>query len=345
MAWIESRDDVAHLLVAGQGRILLSRSLARTDTRDFGYEGCSVEHLSWCGKHLIVVTRELMYVFLLCVDPELGKVDPQGDECLCVRNAWRIERDLLVWVDYDPGMLCTAVLPSLEARPPLPFRGAPASGNIQLRGDETCLRVTLPDHAGGGTIDTLALPTDRQRAECAPVEDLLDIVERRLFPAAGAPGDARFAIEAVAHPFVRGAPQRRRRWCWPPPPAWMPVYWHRYLTSKGRTSEAGQLVEVLDALAALLPESEPEHGWDPGWTAREGQIELAVRHVCRQSRVLAGVCRSGVLPPGWWCLLFDPAPKSTVAGSRADPSAFPPTLRGKFELLAQTEPERLPRGP
>jgi len=39
VAWIESPDDMATLLVAAQGRIVSERFLAQTDTTDFGYEG------------------------------------------------------------------------------------------------------------------------------------------------------------------------------------------------------------------------------------------------------------------------------------------------------------------
>lgn len=95
----------------------------------------------------------------------------------------------------------------------MPFRGATASGDIEFQGpashlvsgEERCLHVMRSRHVGGGTIDALALPTDRQRAEYQPVPDLLDIVERRMFPASGASRDARLVIEAVAHPFVRPA--------------------------------------------------------------------------------------------------------------------------------------------
>ncbi|MBI1787000.1 MAG: hypothetical protein HYR60_05525 [Acidobacteria bacterium] len=334
VAWIESRDEIATLFVAGQGRILLARSLARADTLDFGYEGCSAQHLAWYGDRLVVVSSE-RGSYLRSVDPERG-----GEEGVCFSYDWRIDRDLVLWVDHDPGLLCTAALPSLDARPPLPFRGNPASGDIRLKAREDGrLDVLLSRAAGSHTIDTLVLPADRQRAEYAPVDGLLDVIERRLFPAADAPMAARLIIAAVAHPFVRGAQWRAR---WQPVPVWMPVYWQRYLASTGRASEAGEIVDLLDAIAAPLPEGEPEYGWDPGWSPREGQIELAVRYVRRQARILAGTCRSGVLPPGWWCLLFDPAPQSSVPGSRVDPAGFPPILRRVFEDLARTRPERLP---
>jgi hypothetical protein len=336
VAWIESPDDIATLFVAGQGRILLNRVLAQTDTADFGYEGCSAQHLSWHGDRLVVVTRERHYSFLLSIDPG----EPAGEEFVSFSHAWRIDRDLVLWVDHDPGLVCTAALPSLEARPPLLFRGTPASGNVQLQLADR-LQVMLSRHAGGGTIDMLALPTERQRAEYEPVADLLDIVEQRLFPAGKAPIDARFVIEAVAYPFVRQGPERKRQYCWRPSPVWMPVYWHRHLVSTGRADEARQLLDLLDEIASPLPETQPEYGWDPGWSAREGQIELAARYVRRQSRNLAEACRAGGLSQGWYCLLFYPAPQSNVSGSRVDPSAYPPTLRAMFERLAQTSPESL----
>jgi hypothetical protein len=334
VAWIETQDEIATLFVAGQGHIVLARSLARADTLDFGYEGCFARYLAWYGDRLVVVSSE-RGSYLRSVYPERG--DEDG---VCFSYEWRIDRDLVLWVDHDPGLLCTAALPSLDARPPLPYRGNPASGDIRLRAREDGrLDVLLSRGDGGRTIDTLALPTDRQRREYASVDGLLDVIERRLFPAAGAPKAARLVIEAVAHPFVRGAQWRGR---WQPVPVWMPVYWHRYLASTGRASEAGELLDLIDAIAAPLPEGEPEYGWDPGWNPQEGQIELAVRYVRRQAGILGGICRSGALPPGWWCLLFDPAPRSSVPGSRVDAAGFPPILRRVFEDLARTRPERLP---
>lgn len=334
VAWTESRDFIATLHVAGRGRILLARSMARTDTLDFGYEGCFAQRLAWYGDRLVVVSWERSSSNLWSFDPERGT-----EEVMSFSYEWRIDRDLVLWVEDDPGLVSVGALPSLDARPPLPFRGVPANGDIRLEvPSDGRLEVRLTRHAGDRTIDTLALPTDRQRAEYAPVDRLLDAVEQRLFPTGGAPMAARLVIEAVAHPFVRGARWRRRP---EPEPVWMPAYWHRHLASTKRASEAGEFLALLDAIAAPLPETEPERGWDPAWDPGEGQIELAVRHVRRQSRVLAEVCRSGVLPPGWWCLLFNPAPQSSIPGSRVDPAGFPPVLRQVFEELARTRPESL----
>jgi hypothetical protein len=335
VAWIESNNDIDTLYVSGHGRILLTRSLARADTLDFGYEGCAAEYLAWCGDRVVVVSRERSY-YLRVVDPERG-----SEEGLSFSNAWRIDGDLFVWVEYEPGLLCTAGLPSLDARPPLPFRGAPPSSDIRLEiGEKGRLEVMLSRHAGGRPIDSLGLPTERQRADYAPVDGLLELVERRLFGVVEPPMAARMAIEATAYAFVRGAWWRQR---WQPAPAWMPVYWHRHLAATGRTKEANELIRLLDAMADPLAEEEPECGWNPRWNPREGQIELAVRHVRRQARILAEACRKGTLPPKWWCLLFDPAPGSSVPGSRVDPSGFPPTLRRVFEDLVRTGPERFPQ--
>ena len=291
---------------------------------------------------MVVVTGERYYTFLLSVDPKSGDQD-----FVPLSHSWQIDRDLFLWVDDDPGLVSTLALPSLEARPPLLFRGVPARSDIQLQiafnrlhREETHLQVKFPSHSDGGTIEVLALPTERQRAEYEPVDDLLEAVGQRLFPAV-TPTGARFVIEALAHPFVRPAPRRKRPSSWQPSPVWMPVYWHRYLVSMKREQESGQLLDLLDEIAWPLPETQPEYGWDPGWSAREGQIELATRYVRRLSRNLASACRAGGLPPGWHCLLFDPAPQSNVAGSRVDPSGFPPALHEMFERLAQTRPERL----
>jgi hypothetical protein len=121
----------------------------------------------------------------------------------------------------------------------------------------------------------------------------------------------------------------------------MVAYWHRHLVSADRKGEAQELLQSIKEVAAPLAEHEPEHGWDPRWDAREGHRELAARYIRRQARRLAEVCRTGALPPGWWCLLFDPAPQSRDFGSRVDPAAYPPTMRRVFEELVRTKPERL----
>lgn len=336
VAWIESKEEIASVFVAAGGRMLAERSLARGDTLDFWYEGCTAQQLAWYGNRLVVVSRE-RGPYLRVMDP-----DGRGEEGMPLSDAWRIDRDLVFWAGAEPGLLYAAALPSLDARPPLPFRGAPASGGIRLSARQDGLLDILRSGDGANClIDTIALPTHRQRKEYAPVDGLFDVVEQRLFPAAGAPMAGRLVIEAVARPFVCDAPWRGR---WQPVPVWMPVYWNRHLKSRGRVSEADELMDLFDMIAAPLPDAAPEYGWDPGWTAREGQIELAVRHVRRRARVMARACHSGTLPAGWQCLLFDPAPQSSVPGSRVDSTGFPPVLRQVFEDLAPTSPGRLPSG-
>ena len=339
VAWIESPNEIATLFVAGHGQIIRERPLAQTDTRDFGYEGCSAQHLSWRGEHVVVVTRERHGSFLLSFEPCSNSAQVDS-----LSYSWRIERDLLFTIGHDPGLVFSIGLPSLEAGPPLIFRGVPASGELELKiaynrlqRDEQFLQVMFSRHSGGSTVDLLALPNERQRAEYQPVPELFDIVERQL--GTGGSIDGRFIIEAVAQPFSQVA---RRRLRWTPSPVWAPVYWHRHLIATGRHDAAARFLDLLDEIALPLPEAQPEHGWDPGWTARQGQIELATRSVRRRSRHLAAACRSGELPRGWHCLLFDPAPRSNVPGSRVDPSVFGPTLRQRFERLAESGPERLP---
>lgn len=334
VAWIESECDMAKLYVAGKGRLVLERSLARGDTLDFGYGGCHARYLAWHGDRVVVLCRESSCAYLRSLDP-----DGENEQGMSCSWDWAIDRDLAVWVSDDPGLLCTAALPSLDARPPLPFRGTPLAGHIRLELRESGqLNVSSFGPAGNQTIDTLALPTEHQRAGYAPLEGLLDVAEHRLFPSGGASMASRLVIEAVGHPYVRGAIWRKK---WQPAPVWIPVYLHRYLISAGRKAEAAELLDILDRIAAPLPDQEPEQGWDPRWNAQEGQIELALHYIRRQARTLASVCRSGVLPQGWWCLLFDPAPKSQVPGSRVDPTGYSATLLRVFEELALTRPARL----
>ncbi len=338
VAWIESKDDIAILSVAAQGRVLNERNLSRHDTSNWGYEGCTGSVVAWYGDRILLVTQEGSANYLWSVDP-----DRCVDEVICMPWAWVIDGDLAVWVHgNDPGLLSTAALPSLDPRPPLPYRNAPEHPHYRIEKRGSGLLDISTNIEGPRFMETLALPTTKQRAASAPVDDLFELVGRRLFPGvpdSAVPLPARLLIEAATEPFVRAAPWRLPKWH--PAPVWISVYWHRHLTSAGRTAEARELLSVFDAIAAPLPESEPERGWDPRWSARDGQVELAVRHVRRQARVQAEACRSGKLPQGWYCLFFDPAPGRETPGSRVDPITLSPAVRKVFQVLAPTRPKNL----
>jgi hypothetical protein len=336
IAWIESRNDIAILKVAAGGRVFYERTLSRHDTTNWGYEGCAGRVVGWYGDRVVLVTQESRFTYLWSVDP-----DRNIDEAIVMPWAWIIDGDLAVWVDGDPGLLRAAALPSLDARPPLPYRNAPEHPHYRLQNRGNGLIDVTANHKAPRIIETLTLPTKEQRAAAAPVGGLFDLVERRLFPVSGSavPSSARLLIEAVTEPFVRAAPWRLPQWR--PAPVWISVYWYRHLVSAGRTAEARELLSVFDAIAASLAESEPERGWDTQWSALQGQIELAVRHVRRQARVQAQACRTGKLPQGWYCLFFDPAPGNKAPGSRIDPVSLPPAVRNVYQTLAPKHPKNL----
>jgi hypothetical protein len=336
IAWIESKNDIAILQVAAGGRVLYERPLNLHDTMNWGYEGCTGRVVAWYGDRVVLVTQETLYTYLRSVDP-----DRNIDEIIGMPRAPIIDDDLAVWVGGDPGLLCAAALPSLDPRPPLPYRNAPEHPHYLLQSRGSGFIDVSANDMGPRFIETLWLPTKEQRATVAPVIGFFELVERRLFPAPGSavPPSARLLIEAVAEPFVRVAPWTLRQWH--PAPVWISVYWHRYLVSSGRTAEARDLLSVFNAIAAPLSESEPERGWDPQWSAQDGQVELAVRHVRRQARVQALACRTGKLPQGWRCLFFHPAPDSEASGSRVDPATLSPAVRKVYQVLAPTHPKNL----
>lgn len=325
IAWIDARNDIATLCIADNGRLCLERSLARGDTLDYGYEGCHANYLAWHAGRLVVVTAEHGRSYLRSLAPDGS--DEQG---VPLTHAWLIEGDLVLWVADEPGLLSAAALPSLDARTPLLFRSAPPPSYIRLAAPEAgWCRVSTSD----SEIDTLALPTGD-----VTVDGLVEALHSRLFPRRPQSESTRLLLESAGYPFLRGAIWRRQ---WEPSPIWMVAYWRQYLVAAEREAEAKELVQLLKEVAAPLAEHEPEYGWDARWNAREGHIELAVRYIRRQARRLAGVCRTGALPPGAWCLLFDPAPQSHAFGSRVDTAAYPPTLRRIFEELVVTKPTRL----
>lgn len=336
IAWIESRKDIAILKVAAAGQVLYERPLSRHDTSNWGYEGCAASVVRWYGNRIVLVTQEISWSYLWSVDPERNV-----DEAICMPWTWIIDGDLAVWIDGDPGLLCAAALPSLDPRPPLPYRNAPEHPHYRLQNRESGFIDLWAKHMEPRFIETLSLPTKEQRAAAAPVSGFFERVEQRLFPLldSAVPPPARLLIEAVTEPFVRAARWRIPKW--QPAPVWISVYWHRHLMSAGRTAEARELLSVFDAIAAPLPESEPEYGWDPRWSARDGQVELAARHVRRQARAQAQACRSGRLPQGWYCLFFHPAPDSEAPGSRVDPATLSPAVRYAYEVLVPTHPKDL----
>ena len=336
IAWLEARNDIAILKVAAGGRVFYERTLSRHDTSNWGYEGCAAGVVRWYDGRIVLVTQEGSHNYLWSVDPERNV-----DEAICMTWAWIIDDDLAVWVDGDPGLLRAAALPSLDPRPPLPYRNAPEHPHYLLQSRGSGLIDVSANYKGPRFIETLSLPTKEQRAAAAPVSGFFELVERCLFPSldSAVPPSARLLIEAVTEPFARAAPWRIPKW--QPAPAWISVYWHRHLMSVGRAAEARDLLSVFDAIAAPLAESEPERGWDPRWSAVDGQVELAVRHVRRQARAQAQTCRTGTLPQGWYCLFFDPAPGNTTPGSRVDPASLSPAVRNVYQVLAPTHPKNL----
>jgi len=101
------------------------------------------------------------------------------------------------------------------------------------------------------------------------------------------------------------------------------------------------MLALLDAIAAPLSDSEPEVGWHASSSAMHGAVMLALRHVQRRAAMFAEVCRSGRMPAGWWCMIFEPAPRSTEVGSRVSFARLPAALRPFFNALVPSKPEQL----
>ena len=330
VAWIEG--DVARLRVAAKGRILVDRKLNRQDEQNWGYEGCHVEYLRWWGERVVAVSSEERVT-------GLWSIGLTGESAFrFLSRPWVVEGDLAMWVSPDyPGLVVGAALPSLDPRLPLPIRGA--STWLRLACDRGHLVVLAQAGGGWAVCERLALPSAGQRSWPPAGDPFLEQVERRLFPDREPTPSERLLVEATASPFCDDAGASPS---WAPPPLWLPVYWHRHLVANGRHAEADRHLAVLDAVAAPLGEDDPERGWEPGWGFEEGAVRLAARYVRRQARVQAAACREGSLPPRWSCVLFYPAPGSSVPGSRVDPATLRPELRRVFEVLAPTPPPPFP---
>ena len=320
-AWIEG--DVARLRIAAGGKVLVDRMLNRSDPANWAYEGCWVEYLEWWGDRVVVISSEEKSTVL-------SSISTSGHtEARQIARPWIVHGDLVVWESEDePGLLAATGLPLLLPRTPLPMRDV--SRYLELAGEDGRVVVSRRSSA---SVERLALPSPAQRSFPGAADDFFGLVERRLVPAGAATPSLRMLVEATTISFCRDPTASPS--C---SPVWLPVYWHRYLAAAGRRAEAEEHLSLLDAVAASLPEDEPERGWDATWDFLDGAVTLATRHVRRQARVQAAVCRTGELPQSWWCLLFEPAPRSSIPGSRVDASSLPPTLRRTFEILAPTGP-------
>ena len=262
-----------------------------------------------------------------------------GDEAeLRLLWNWLIHNDMLIWVGDAPGLVYTAAIPSLAPLPPLPFRDPSflfaRKLKLSLLSDG---RLGVLDASSQPShLETLALPSPPQRdlssqSNVPALAGLLDAIEGRVFSGIVRPPDSRLTIEACAFAFLAQDPWQSK---WQPSPFWLPYYWHGNLIARGHHSEAERLLNTLDAIASPLAEAEPEQGWDRAWAPQEAWIELAIRYVRRQARILAAACRAGAMPSGV-CILFDPAPDSSLPGSRVDPNRLTPALRGVFEHLVR----------
>ena len=317
--------DVAELIVVDGARTLLRLSLARTDTLDYGYEGCSARLVGWLGGHVVLTTQERGGSYVWRIEVPTGRTEVIG-----VRGPLAIVGRVAVFDADEPGLASTAFLPSLDPGPPLPLRDAWPRFRLQA-GDDGRAVVSTPrlDPTSRARFlwderDRLALPAPAM----AVPPDLVARVEERV--AAPTP-HLRLVVEALTLPFLGPAAWRARR---RPSLAWTPVQFQRHLLATGRARDAAGLVALLDDLAAPLALDEPEAGVDPAWQATAA-VELAVRYVRRQARVQARAARTGRLPEGFHTYVFMPAPTSAVRGSRVDAGALPATLRAAFlELVA-----------
>lgn len=111
-----------------------------------------------------------------------------------------------IWAADDPGLLLTAALPALNPLPSLPIRGTPPPAIIRLHLTDD-RRLAVSSSSGyGGTKEIRTLPIAHQRAAYAPLPNLLDLLERPVFPSGEAlTTEARLVLVAMAHPFVHGA--------------------------------------------------------------------------------------------------------------------------------------------
>ena len=337
-AWIETEDDIDRVVVAGNGKIHLTRLLGGLNSLNWGYEGCRARLLRWYGDRLIVVSVE-QGSYIRSIEPISG--EEVGFWLGGRTRSWLIDDEMLLWLNDERGLVQTTALPSLRPGLPIPFN---QPSNIPNRQIQLKLlpegKLGLFDSGGGGDcIETLNLPSSTQRAallegEVPPTDEFLDVIDANLFPDFRAPLPARLLLETFAYPFLREALAEP---VWGPRPTWLPLYLRHHLLSTGRQSEAGELLNWLDYVADSLHSEALSIGWRPKWDLGIARISFAIMHVQRTCRLVAEALRSGILPEGTSCLLFDPSPRAEARGSRVDPSRYPPILQQPFDELQKSE--------
>lgn len=262
------------------------------------YFGCDCGFMGWFGDRVVSIYREKHRMLVWSV-PASGE-----DRRLVSIDDDHVVRDgLVVFIGSDPGQLEALDLVTLAPRTPLVLRGSAQDGRLELAGDQ--LRYT----AKSGAVETLRLPAKEQEWFPANGDAFRLDVERALFGGSSVPPAASLVTAAVASTFwiarrIVGSDYESAR-SRHPDVRWLPAYWYQHLVRKGAPGEAEEFLAMLDTMARPLSAEEPETGWDPSWDAEEGSRILATRYLRRRARVLAEVCRSGSLPAGEYCSLWN----------------------------------------
>jgi hypothetical protein len=305
------------------GRVLIDRAIESYNP----YFGCEVGYLAWWGDEVVSIYREKHRTLVWAV--------PLAEEgtarLVTIEDHWVVDGDLVVFAGGFPGLLEAIALPSLAPRTPLPLAGTPPSYGTALRLEKGEIHV-----ASEGRDERLRLPPPELRGFSG--EDFPGHVERALLDGSPHPSASLVAACAASAFWIPTRPiaasydggDRTERVA----PFWLPVYWYEYLRSLGAKTapEAAEFLSMLDAIAAPLPSSEPERGWDPALEPADAALSLAVRHIRRRARILADVARGAALPEGWHCYLWNhPA--------RIESSRIPRSVARAWETLAQSNPK------
>ncbi|MEO8127809.1 MAG: hypothetical protein ABI822_11995, partial [Bryobacteraceae bacterium] len=101
------RDEIDTVLVAGNGKIHLTRLLGGLNSLDWGYEGCQAQFLRWYGDRLIVVSFERGY-YIRSIEPISG--EETGFWLSGRKQSWLIDGEMLLWLGDERGLVQTTAL-------------------------------------------------------------------------------------------------------------------------------------------------------------------------------------------------------------------------------------------
>ncbi|MDY7227317.1 hypothetical protein [Hyalangium rubrum] len=315
------------------------------------YFGCKVEFARWWDEALIILYSEKHLTLVARMDPPYEAL-----ELVQLHWPWAVVGDTVYFVSRRPGLLEGRLLPSLAPALPLPM---PRASNLRALEPRDSGMLALVEHppyvpaedaaafraraeAARTAARLLPLPPPEARALVleAP-ENAWARLEALLEPTVPPPFGVDILVGSLASHFWRDPASRGRSYnavakrVWNTP-EYLAVYWYLYLVAERRAEEAHAWLGWLDQLAA--PEDGEQEPWLRDLTGAELVARTALAYIRLRAATLAEACRTGKLPEGESCFLFN-------SPDRIEPfmrdTHFPQGFREALWRVAARKPKSL----